>query len=214
MVYGALYEKPGDLLSSWVDQEQRETNDRMLRNFLDPLTRVAKGLEHFSIMQGGKAYGVGNSSDTGKAYKDILKYPQKERRPRVQHPNFYWLHEDFLKAKQQALAKAGHRGGRSFTYTIWRPPVIIGYAYGSPLNVLAALGAYIAISKELGKPLHYPGGPMKQTEVMDSRLIAKGFEWAATAESAQNKTFNITNGDTLLWDAAFPQLAHHFGSCL
>ena len=51
VVYGAIYEKPGDLLSSWVSQEQRETNDAMLRNFLNPLGREAAGLQHFSIMQ-------------------------------------------------------------------------------------------------------------------------------------------------------------------
>ena len=55
MIYGALFEKPGDLMTSWVHKEQRETNDLMMRNFLEPLSKAAKGLAHISLMQGGKA---------------------------------------------------------------------------------------------------------------------------------------------------------------
>ena len=32
----------------------------------------------------------------------------------------------------------------SWTFTIWRPPIVAGLAYNSPLNVMAAIGAHPA----------------------------------------------------------------------
>src|ERR1700733_15084988 len=43
LVYAALYERPG-LVAGWREREQIETNDRMLRNLLDPLERRAGGM--------------------------------------------------------------------------------------------------------------------------------------------------------------------------
>ena len=44
-------------------------------------------------------------------------FPQKERHPRVEHPNFYWLQEDYIREM------ATQHG---FAWTVWRPPAIIG----------------------------------------------------------------------------------------
>ena len=45
VVYAALYEKPG-LIAGWSETDQMETNLQMLRNLMEPLTSVAKGLRH------------------------------------------------------------------------------------------------------------------------------------------------------------------------
>src|SRR6202051_1090964 len=57
LVYAALYERPG-LVAGWQEREQIETNDRMLRNLLDPLERYAKNLRHVTLLQGTQAYCV------------------------------------------------------------------------------------------------------------------------------------------------------------
>ena len=45
-------------------------------------------------------------------------FPQKERNPRVEHPNYYWLQEDYIK---QMAAEPGTkwtcvRGGATATF--------------------------------------------------------------------------------------------------
>ena len=49
VVYTAVYEMPG-LVDGWLDPQQIDTNDRMLRNLLEPLRKQAK-LRHL-----GRAY--------------------------------------------------------------------------------------------------------------------------------------------------------------
>ena len=44
-----------------------------------------------------------------------------------------------------------------------------------------------AVMRELGRPLCYPGGPPVAKQLCDSRLQARGFAWAAEAESAKDQ---------------------------
>ena len=106
VIYAALFEKPG-LLAGWVEDDQMRTNLTMLQNLMVPLQKAARGLRHVSLLQGTKAYG---------AHVGPMSVPGKERAPRVEHANFYWLQEDWLKA-QRAAAEWG--------LTIWRPPLIL-----------------------------------------------------------------------------------------
>ena len=57
VIYAALYEKPG-LVQGWFEQDQMQTNLAMLDNVMTPLEPVAKELQHVSLLQGTKAYGV------------------------------------------------------------------------------------------------------------------------------------------------------------
>src|SRR5262245_56825417 len=57
VIYAALYEKPG-LVQGWRERDQMETNLAMLDNLFAPLENVAKNLQHVSLLQGTKAYGV------------------------------------------------------------------------------------------------------------------------------------------------------------
>ena len=191
VVYAALYEKPG-LLAGWREADQMETNLSMLRNLMEPLTAAAD-VEHVTLLQGTKAYG---------AHIHAVPIPARERAPRDDHANFYWLQEDYLRAKVL---------GGGFAWTIFRPQIFVGAAWGAAMNPLLAIGAWAALRREQGLPLAYPGGAPQVMELVDPRLLGEAFLWAATASSAANETFNITNGDVFAWSEVWPAIAGALG---
>jgi nucleoside-diphosphate-sugar epimerase len=193
VVYAALYEKPG-LIMGWREADQMEVNLAMLKNLLEPLAAAARGLKHVTLLQGTKAYGA--------HVKPKIPIPARERAPRDDHANFYWLQEDYLKAK---AAEAG------FAWTVFRPQIIVGAAWGAAMNPLLALGAYAAIRRELGQTFAYTGGVAHVMELVDPRLLGEAFLWAAEAEAARNETFNATNGDVYAWPEVWPAMADAFG---
>jgi len=190
--YAALSEAPG-LVSGWRDQQQMQRNLAMFRNILDPLCR-AGALQHVSLLQGTKAYGV---------HLEVTPVPARERWPRHPHENFYFLQEDYLREAQQH--------GASWTFTIWRPQVVFGESFASPMNLIPAIGAYGAILRERGQPLAFPGGATGLSEAVDADLLAEAFEWATAAPAARNETFNITNGDVFSWRDTWPTIADALG---
>ncbi|WP_230533885.1 SDR family oxidoreductase [Microvirga roseola] len=192
LVYAALYEKPG-LVEGWRDPEQMATNLAMLRNLLEPLLEKSRSLQHVSLLQGTKAYGI---------HIHRIAVPARERWPRDPHENFYWLQEDFLRD-----AAASH----GFGTTIFRPQVVFGDVVGVAMNLTPVIGAYAAICREEGLPFSYPGGPAYVLEAVDARLIAKALAWAAVAPTARNETFNITNGDVFVWQNVWPAIAGMLG---
>ena len=192
LVYAAVNEKPG-LMDGWLDREQMQTNLTMLRNLFEPLEPVARNLQHVSLLQGTKAYG---------AHLGPIALPARERSPRHPHQNFYWLQEDYLRAKQP---------GKRWSWTILRPQLVIGEAVGSNLNVIPAIGVYGAIRREAGLPLSYPGGPRLIFEMVDVDLLAHSMEWAANTSACRNEIFNITNGDVFVWDEVWPTIAESLG---
>lgn len=191
VVFAALQEKPG-LVAGWLDPEQMDINGRMLANLLDGVASSGT-LVHVSLLQGTKAYG---------AHVGRMKVPGREREPRHAHENFYWLQEDLL--REQAA-----RDG--FSFTIWRPPVIYGHAFGAPMNPLAPLVTYAAIARHEGRPLCWPGGRTGPVDAMDARLLARALDWATTAEAARDEVFNISNGDVFVWENVWGRLAEAFG---
>jgi nucleoside-diphosphate-sugar epimerase len=193
VVYAALYEKPG-LVPGWYEQDQMDRNDRMLRNLLQPLSDVAERLQHVSLLQGTKAYGV---------HLQPMAVPARERWPRHPHDNFYWLQEDFLRAAQDQSG---------WDFTILRPQVVFGRGLGSNMNPIPALGAYAALLRDRGEPLYFPGDPLPFVfEAVDADLLARALAWAATAREARNETFNVTNGDVMVWANVWPTIADALG---
>jgi nucleoside-diphosphate-sugar epimerase len=190
VLYAALHEED-DLEAGWRSDQQQQTNLAMLRNVLDGVE--ARGaLERVTILQGGKAYG----SHLGR-----VPVPAKERWPRMPHRIFYWQQEDLLRERAA-------RGG--FSFNILRPQLILGRAASSPMNIISAIGVYAAVLRELGHPLHFPGGGTYVTACTDSRLIAQAVEFCATNESVRGETFNVVNGDAIVWRDMWPSLAAHF----
>ena len=192
VIYAALYEKPG-LVQGWRERDQMETNLAMLDNLFAPLEKVAKNLQHVSLLQGTKAYGV---------HLAPFPVPARERWARHQHENFYWLQEDYLRERQR---------GKSWHWTVWRPQLILGESLGSQMNVIPAIGVYAALRREAGLPLSFPGGPSFVLEAIDADVLARACAWATTTSASHNEIFNITNGDVFAWPNVWPAIADALG---
>ena len=192
LVYTALFEKPG-LVAGWRERDQMDTNLAMLRNILDPLTTVARDLRHVTLLQGTKAYG---------AHVGPMTVPGRERAPRHPHENFYFLQEDHLRERQRSAG---------WGWTIFRPQVVVGEALGANMNVVPAIGAYAAVLREAGEPLHFPGGAASVTEIVSADLVARAIAWAATSRHARDEIFNVTNGDVMVWRTVWPAIAAAVG---
>lgn len=191
IVYTAVYEKPG-LIAGWTEQDQMQTNLEMLQNFLEPLAEN-NALENVTILQGTKAYGI---------HLHPMPIPARERNPRDDHENFYWLQEDYLKEKA---------AGKGFRWNILRPQLIIGSPIGAVMNLAPVIGVYAAICKELGEPCGFPGGIPYVWEAVDSRLCAKALLMMATNPEADGQHYNVTNGDVFEWRNLWPALMKQMG---
>lgn len=190
VVYAALNEQ-ADLLRGWRDPANVALNTLMLRNTLTALRGAP--LRHVTLMQGTKAYGV----HTGRP----MRVPAREHDAVRDHANFYFEQEDLLAQRAREA---------DFGWTILRPQIVLGVAVGSAMNPVAALGAYAVLSRELGRPLSYPGHPHLLTECTDARLIAAAIEWAWNEPRSHGEAFNVTNGDVVVWETFFKRLADHF----
>jgi nucleoside-diphosphate-sugar epimerase len=193
LVYAALFELPG-LVEGWRNDQQITTNDRMLRNLLGPLLEAAPDLQHVSLLQGTKAYGV---------HVRPLAVPAREGRSELrEQPNFYWAQEDYLRAAQ---------ANSDWGFTILRPVLIVGEAIGGAMNLIPALGAHAAVMRERGPILPYPGGAERVSQAVDADLLARAIAWAGESPAARNETFNVTNGDVFTWPNVWPAIADSVG---
>jgi nucleoside-diphosphate-sugar epimerase len=191
VVYAAVYEKPG-LVAGWTEEDQMQTNLEMLQNLIEPLSGD-DALQHVTLLQGTKAYGI---------HVHPMRVPARERYPRDEHANFYWLQEDYLKEK------TAERGLR---YTIFRPQLIVGPNYGVVMNLPPVIGAYAAICKEEGRPFSFPGGTPFVWEAVDTRIVANAIRWAASEPTADGQHYNLTNGEVFEWHDLWPALAEELG---
>ena len=192
LVYAAAREAPG-LVAGWSDPDLIAANATMFANLLDALVRHAPRLEHVTLLQGTKAYGVHVATD--------VPIPCRESSPRHAHANFYFMQEDHLRVQSAA---------RGFAWTILRPQIVFGDALGSNMNPIAAIGAYAALLADAGEPLHYPGGGRHVSEAVDAELLADVIEWGGSAVAARNQVFNVTNGDVFVWRDLWPSIAAAF----
>jgi len=193
LVYAALYERPS-LVSGWSDDEQIELNDRMFGNVLDPLAAASGALQHVTLLQGTKAYGV---------HVRAIPVPAREDRDELRsQPNFYWRQEDRLRARSD---------GANWGWTILRPTLIVGGGIGGAMNVVPPIGVFAALLKDSGLPLAFPGGGPKIGQAVDVDLLARAIAWAGDSEAARNRTFNVTNGDVYVWENLWPAIADAFG---
>ena len=190
LIYAAVAEAPG-LVDGWHDADRMALNGAMFENLLQPLA-TSGNLQHVSILQGAKAYG---------AHVHPVGTPLREDASRDPHPNFYWLHEDALRA---SAAEVG------FAFTIWRPQVLTGTAPGAAMNPVLPIAAYAAICRERSLPIALPGNSAAIWELVDTGLLAEAMAWAATNPAAHGQTFNITNGDAFvlrdIWNALAAQI--------
>jgi nucleoside-diphosphate-sugar epimerase len=193
VLYAALVESTS-LVEGWKEAEHTKINLAMMTNFLDGVEQGSPELKHVSLMHGGKAYGVHLGPPP--------RVPSRESDPHAMPPNFYYDQEAVLRERQ---------AGKSWTWTILRPPAVCGFAVGSPMNTTVMVGMLAAISRELGVPLRFPGSPGHLKDACDAKLLARAIEWAGQSENAHNQVFNIANGDAFTWEQVFPKIAELFG---
>ena len=191
VAYCAVNEQQGAMVAGWQDPGQAAKNMAMLSNMFDPLIAVAKDFQHISLVHGLKAYGT-------HLWDRTMPMPFRESLPRIPHENFYYHHEDYVRAKQ---------AGRDWSWTVFRPSMIAGDSIGSNMNSWLVLAVFAALRKEAGLKLPMPTGASMVTDVTDADLIAQGLEWATHANGARNDIFNIMNGDVFSLHDAFPIVA-------
>lgn len=193
LVFAALHERPA-LVSGWSDEEQIAVNERMFRNVLDPLVSAASTLQHVTLLQGTKAYGVHVRS---------IPVPAREDRDELRsQPNFYWQQEAHLRDRSE---------GADWAWTILRPTLIVGGGVGGAMNALPPIGVFGALLREAGLPLSFPGGGPRIAAAVDVDLLARAIDWAGNAVNARNQTFNVTNGDIYVWENVWPAIATTLG---
>lgn len=197
---GALDRVTHVLHAAYTDRptwaEQCAPNALMLENVLDGIEAASGSLERIVLMQGTKYYG---------SHLGPFKTPALESDPRHMPPNFYFNQQDLLMARAER---------RPWSWTCLRPHTVCGFAVGMPMNLVAVIGVYAAISKELGLPLRFPGteGCYRAVfQVTDADLLARATLWAADAPAAADEAFNITNGDFFRWQHLWPAFAAWFG---
>ncbi|WP_080791921.1 SDR family oxidoreductase [Corynebacterium pacaense] len=189
------------VFAAYIEQEepraQIATNVALLNNTLDALAAAGAPLEHVTLYQGMKYYG---------AHLGRFATPAREDDPRLIVPNFYYDQEDLLRARAD-------RDG--FAFTILRPEGVMGYARGTPMNLLMVLAAYVTITRELGIPLRFPGSGHTYDRVLyqvsDAALLADATDWAGGTATAHGEAFNLTNGDVFRWRQLFEAIAGHYG---
>ncbi|KAI9756105.1 MAG: hypothetical protein M4579_003992 [Chaenotheca gracillima] len=174
----------------------------MLQNFLDALTITGadKKMKRLILTTGAKQYGV---------HLGPPKNPMEETDPRFEGPNrppnFYYVQQDILKKAAQ---------GKGWDWVVTYPNDVIGVAKGNFMNLSTAVGLYVAISKELGGDLVFPGSE-EFYQYFDSftysRLNAQFNLWAAFEPKASNEAFNVVNGDVTSWQTLWPKIAERYG---
>lgn len=193
VIFAALHEHPAGLVAGWSEADTVLTNVGMLANTLDALDELVPSLRHIALMHGGKAYGVHLGPPPS--------IPSRETDGRTMRPNFYFDQEDLLRKRQT---------GKFWTWTIFRPPAVVGFAVGSLLSTILVLGVFAAISRELGIALRFPGTIGHLKDACDAKLLARGVHWAGQTPAAANEIFNISNGDCFLFEQVFPRIAEIF----
>lgn len=192
VIFAALHEQ-ASLVAGWTEADHIRVNLGMMKNLLDAVEEIPPGLRHFALMHGGKAYGVHLGPPP--------LVPSRESDPRTMPPNFYYDQEDFLRERQR---------GKSWSWTIFRPPAVCGFAVGSPMNTILTVGIFAAVSRELGLALRFPGAPGHLKDACDARILAKAVHWACGNPHAANEIFNVSNGDAFMWEQVFPAIAKVF----
>jgi len=121
-------------------------------------------------------------------------------------PNFYYRQQDILHRY------CAHHEGVSWVVTY--PNDVIGFAKGNFMNLATSVGLYVAVNRELGQELEFPGSEefyLRFDCFTSSRLHAQFCAWAALEPRAADQAFNVVNGDVESWQNLWPRVAGRFG---
>jgi nucleoside-diphosphate-sugar epimerase len=196
LVYAAISETSGGLVSGWKDADHSARNALMFEQLLRGIADAAPDFRHVVVVHGAKAYATNHLTHT--------EIPLRESLPRPENDNFYFRQEDTL----WKLAAQ-----RDFSWSILRPPMIAGGGEGSNLSGLLAMALYVCLCGADGGSAAFPGPVAARgvNQMIDVRLLARAVVWSATAPSARNRIFNVTNGDVFCWADLWPRLCAALG---
>ena len=172
-----------------------EANTVILENLLDVMSPVAPALQHVQLVHGLKWYG---------SHVGPIKLPAKEFDPPHADSSFYRNQQDLLTRRQ---------AGRGWSWSTVRPNFICAETTDSPSNLVAMLGTFATILRELGQQLWFPGSEQAfdaVTSVVDIDPLTKSMLWAATDPNCANNAFNVANGDCFRWRDIWPRIARQF----
>ena len=184
--------------SGSLDADHR--NLQMLTNILDIVSGEPHQFRHLSLLTGAKHYGMHLGPDLWPGYQVPF---DDEGTTRCPGPNWYYEVEDHLRAS------AG-----PWSFSIFRPTFIIGYATGAPYNFGTGLAAYAALRKARQEPLTWFGDEASYQctwEVSDARLIGQMMAWSTGEPAAHGEAFNVASGTPFRWKDLLPEVAAYFG---
>ncbi|SNY58995.1 SDR family oxidoreductase [Enterobacter sp. CC120223-11] len=178
--------------ASWA--EMVAPNLTMLQNLVSNVERNAP-LQTVSLMQGYKVYG---------AHPGPFKTPARESDPFIPGAEFNTAQQLWLSNFQRNKAWHWHA---------LRPGVVGSAVAGNMMNLALGIAIYASLCKAQGLPLRFPGSAETWHSIVDhtdAGLLADATLWAATAEAAKNRSFNVNNGDIWRWSELWPQIAQWF----
>lgn len=176
---------------------EAERNAAMLAGLIDGLEAVRAPIRRVVIYQGFKIYGIHLGAK--------VRTPARESDPPHMPPNIYIAQEGALRSRS---------AGSTWDYVALRPDVVVGSTFGNPMNIAMVIGAFAAISHELGLPLRFPGTETAYRQLAqftDAGLLARASAWAAVTDKAGGEAFNVTNGDVFRWERMWEDVARHYG---
>lgn len=190
LFYAARYDHPEG------EAESVAVNAAMLENLVDAVEPVARELAHVHLVHGTKHYGH---------MLGPLPVPLSEDSPRAPKSNFYFAHEDFIRARQK---------GERWHYSIARPHTFCDAGTTEPRNAALLIAVHASLARALDMPLLYPGSDASfhaRTQFTHVPMLARAAAWMATTPRCRNEAFNIVNGDAPRWSELWPQFAAYFG---
>lgn len=178
--------------------EDVPSNAAMVENMIDALEAASPAnLAHIHLVEGSKWYGV----HVGPSHS-----PAREDAARHMPPNFYYDQQDLLSSRQQSQKRS-----ERWSWSASRPNVIYDFAPERVRNIVPTLGVWAAMSKELGIALDFPGRNFDNiSDMTDATQLANALKWMATADTAHNQAFNVTDGDFFRWRHLFKRIADHY----
>ena len=187
--YTARYDHPEG------QAESVDVNAAMLANLIDTIEGAAPDLRHVHLVHGTKYYGH---------MLGPLPVPIPEDAPRARVPNFYFAHEDFIRARQR---------GKRWTYSMARPHTFCDGDPTEPRNAALLIALHATLARALGEPFAYPGSDRSfdaRTQFTFVPMLARAIAWMATEDRCANEAFNIVNGDSPRWSELWPRFAAYF----
>ncbi len=171
----------------------------MVRNVLEAVTAKPNGLRHVGLVTGTKHY-----LDLLSLMVRTSPTHHSARTNRLPLENFYYTQEDLV---FEFAARFG------FSWTVYRPHTIVGYAVGNAMNLGVTLATYASICRATGRPFLFPGSPTYSTTAWPtSRMAAVGPPHRVGVDQPfeRNEAFNVVNGDVFRWQRMWNVIACYF----